>query len=115
MTEAQAIQAVEYAFGKKAQSGRWRAYLLQAALGGAVLVSLVAIGLITSRFASRRFRTLASTTPSTETTGMTIDDRDRLGVSGLAELCHAEGDDLLHGSDLRTHDRGARSVLLPRT
>ena len=49
ISEAQMIQAVDYAIEKKKQASQVRGYLSQAVLGGALLVALIAIGLLTNR------------------------------------------------------------------
>lgn len=52
ISQAQIIQAVEYAIERKKQTGRVRAYALQTALGVGVVLTLAVIGWITSRIAS---------------------------------------------------------------
>lgn len=54
ITQAQMIQAVEYALEKKKQTSQWRALLNQLAMAFGVVFSLVAIGWITNRIASRQ-------------------------------------------------------------
>jgi DNA-directed RNA polymerase specialized sigma24 family protein len=49
ISEAQMIQAVDYAIEKKKQASQVRGYLSQAVLGGALLVALIAIGVLTNR------------------------------------------------------------------
>ncbi len=52
ISQAQIIQAVEYAIERKKQTGQVRAYALQTALGVGVVLTLAVIGWITSRIAS---------------------------------------------------------------
>jgi DNA-directed RNA polymerase specialized sigma24 family protein len=54
VSEAQMVQAVDYAIEKKKQSRQVRGYLFQAVLGSAVVVMLVAMGWITNQIASRQ-------------------------------------------------------------
>jgi DNA-directed RNA polymerase specialized sigma24 family protein len=49
VSETQMVQAVDYAIEKKKQSRQVRGYLFQAVLGGALLVALIAIGVLTNR------------------------------------------------------------------